>query len=63
MITLAETNIAPENQWLFDEFPFWMVYVGFRECIFWIVPPTKNESLLAFAQIILLHGDCNNTVG
>ena len=24
--TLPETNIAPENQWLEDEFPFGMAY-------------------------------------
>ena len=38
--TLPETNIAPENEWLEDEFPFGMAYfqrrtVGFRECRFW----------------------------
>ena len=22
-VTLPETNMAPENQWLEDEFPFW----------------------------------------
>ena len=26
-ITLRETNIAPENQWLEDVFPFGMAYV------------------------------------
>ena len=35
--TLPETNIAPENWWLEDEFPFRMTYfqgrtVNFREC-------------------------------
>ena len=36
MVTLPETNIAPENGWLEDEFPFRMIYfqvrtVSFRE--------------------------------
>ena len=26
LITLPETNIAPENGWLEDEFPFGMAY-------------------------------------
>ena len=41
-LTLPETNIAPENQWLKDEFPFgdgliFRGYVSFREV-------TPNES-------------------
>jgi len=37
-ITLPETNVAPENQWLEDEFPFGKDYfqgrtVGFKEGI------------------------------
>ena len=37
MDTLPETNIAPENGWLEDEFPFRMAYfqvrtVSFRDC-------------------------------
>ena len=38
LFTLPETHIAPENQWLEDEFPFGMAhfhgYVSFRECTY-----------------------------
>ena len=47
LITLPETNIAPENGWLEDVFPmedgwkitsFFMCYVSFRECKTWWNP-------------------------
>ena len=46
--TLPETNIAPENQWLEDEFPFGMACfkgrtVSFRECTLF---GTKTSTLL-----------------
>ena len=59
--TLPETNIAPENQWLEDEFPFGTAHfqgqaVSFRECIIEVVfgydmvtkhsqPPSADEGV------------------
>ena len=36
-IALPETNVAPENQWLEDSFPFGMTYFQVGSVSFWEV--------------------------
>ena len=54
LYTLPETNIAPENRWLEDEFPFGMAYfqgrtVSFRECK--LCNPFKIQRLPCLGKI------------
>ncbi len=68
--TLPETNIAPENQWLKDEFPFGMAYfrgyVSFRVCISWclccffVVPMLQSVSF--FGSILDHQGKTKTAV-
>ena len=54
-IALPETNVAPENQWLEDSFPFGMTYFQVRSVSFWEV--LGGEAKTSSRKFILLLMD------
>ena len=57
--TLPETNIAPENLWLEDEFPFGMAYfqvrtVSFRGCIILISASFRHWMLHCISPVWII---------